>query len=273
MKNKQCWCGCEDFRKYEYFRKGIVKDYSRKIKIVKCLNCGTVRMFDNGLLGEPHYNDSYIYGNVSPRHKKVVSLVNTYSSGESLIDVGCNTGVLLNAIKDNVLKLKRFKGIDIDSKAIEIGREKTNLDLEAKYIEDETGKFDNVVLCHVLEHVPDFKSFFNKVDDILSDNGKIYISVPNVDSVGARQSLRLWNGLSPDFHLWYFNINTLKECINKFLPNNRIVHQSSFFIWKPPLYPRFIWNYIVKNNYDSLIEESGDKFKGDQIDLVIEKIV
>jgi len=270
MRINKCWCGSEEYEKYSYFRKGFIKDFSRKIKLVKCTKCHTVRMFDNGLSSEPQYVGSYHYKKVSPRNSETVRLVNRYASGNSLIDVGCNTGILLNEIKNRCEGIDTLKGIDIDKEAIEFGLGYFNLDLEPIDIMNENSTYDNVVTCHTLEHVESLGHFFADIDRILNKGGKLFISIPNIDSMSAKHSLRLWNALSPDYHIWYFNMKSLEYCVKHYLPEYEVVNESSFFIWKPFVFPSMLWQKLSVGE-KSVIKRWETNLKGDQIDLVLKK--
>jgi 2-polyprenyl-3-methyl-5-hydroxy-6-metoxy-1,4-benzoquinol methylase len=164
--------------------------------------------------------------------------------------------------------LKRAKGVDLDSNAIEIGKKKFGLDLEAIDASKLKEKYDNIVLCHTLEHVPDLKLFAKTLDRLLMPGGKIFISVPNIGSIGANYFLRFWPALSPAFHLWYFDAQTIAKYFTETLPEYQHIETSSCFIWKPMVFPLFYWKSINKNQKINKLE---DMMKGDQLDFVVSK--
>ena len=267
MKLATCWCGSESFSEYSSFSAKLKNKSMTKINIVKCNNCKTVRMHDNGLTTIPDYETAYEYEKISGRHLRSISIIREFHKGQSILDIGCNTGMLLNEIKNQIPSLTVLKGIDLDSNAIKIGRKKFNLDLESIDAEDLSETYDNIVLCHTLEHVPNLKKFATTLDRLLNPGGRIFISVPNIHSLGAKYLLRFWPALSPEFHLWYFDLHSLTEYFKTFLPDYILLHSSSYFIWKPFLWPNVYWKYFNKN----IRSKYEQKMKGDQLDVVLSK--
>ncbi|MBW8049396.1 MAG: class I SAM-dependent methyltransferase [Cytophagales bacterium] len=271
MKNESCWCGKRSYLIFSQFRTKIFQPQkSLKLKIVKCDQCDTVRMLDNSIEGEPDYESSYNYNQIGGRHFRTISIIDKYATGKSILDIGCNTGILLNEIKQKIPRLKYFKGIDLDSRAIEMGIIKYNLDLEAKAVEGLNGKFDNIVLCHTLEHVLNLPEFLKILNDLLNPGGMLFISVPNIQSLAASRlpGIRFWGALAPQYHVWYFDEASLSKCFHDLLPNYKPLHTSTFFIWKPIFYPNFYWSYLKKRGK---IQKWETKMKGDQLDFVVSK--
>lgn len=269
MKYEKCWCGSNKYYSYAQFKTKVLRKDSVKIRIVKCSNCGTVRMFDNGLSEVPNYETAYNYEMLSGRHIRTISIINKYHVGESILDIGCNTGILLNEIRLQIPSLKRLKGVDLDSNAIIVGREKYGLDIEAVDASKLTDKYDNIVLCHTLEHVEDLAKFAELLDRLLNPGGKIFISVPNIESLNARYFLRFWPALSPEFHLWYFSKHSIQLYFNKLLPKYQQILASSYFIWKPLIFPSVYWRFL--KGRQKTIQKLEYAMKGDQLNFVISK--
>ncbi len=264
MKLSRCWCGSETHTPFARFNTKPFTNKGLKVRIVKCTECGTVRMFDNGSDQAADYETAYNYEKISGRHLRTISIINEYCTGKSILDIGCNTGMLLNEIKKRIPALTKFTGTDLDPVAIDIGRQKYGLDLMAGDAESLTGKFDNIVMCHTLEHIADLEKAAKTIDRLLNPGGRLFIAVPNIESLGTRYLLRFWPGLSPKYHLYYFSDHTIKKYMLHVLPHYDHLHSSSFFIWKPLFFPTFIWKKSDKKKLES-------QMKGDQLDVVFGK--
>ena len=93
----------------------------------------------------------------------------------------------------------------------------------------EAGRFDVVVLNHVLEHVEHPVEFLRELSRLLKPGGVAHIAVPNVSSWEAR--LRGWGSYEP-YHLSYFTPETLAETVQKAgLVSQRLTTGESFSGW------------------------------------------
>lgn len=72
------------------------------------------------------------------------------------------------------------------------------------------GKFDVVVMNHVLEHVPEPVGFLQDAFRLLAPDGIVHIAVPNIDCWEAL--LPGWTSYEP-YHLTYFNRETLARVV------------------------------------------------------------
>jgi SAM-dependent methyltransferase len=97
-----------------------------------------------------------------------------------ILDVGCANGGLLRALKD--LGYKNLCGLDPSPVCVENTRA---LGLEAYpgslFTPFPYGKFDCLVLSHILEHIQDLEGATARIKDMLKPGGKqlIYIEVPD----------------------------------------------------------------------------------------------
>ena len=76
--------------------------------------------------------------------------------------------------------------------------------------------FDAITLWHVLEHVHDVKKYIQTFKKLLTDNGKLFIAVPNYTSYDAEKYKEYWAAYDVPRHLYHFTPNTMqwlmKEC-------------------------------------------------------------
>jgi SAM-dependent methyltransferase len=74
--------------------------------------------------------------------------------------------------------------------------------------------FDAVTLWDVLEHVPDPAAFMSLCGTLLKPGGRLFLNVPDLDSLEARLLGKKWPLLLAE-HLNYFNRSSLKICAEK----------------------------------------------------------
>lgn len=128
-----------------------------------------------------------------------------------VLDVGCGRGLLLNKLRERGWETH---GTELSEEAAAYAREKLNLPVTAKKLEDAlfpSGEFDLVVLWHVLEHVRAPRLMLHEVARILKPGGMLLVAVPNFGSWEARFSGKGWFHLDVPRHLTHFTPSTLKE--------------------------------------------------------------
>lgn len=100
-----------------------------------------------------------------------------------VLEVGPGAGQFMVAVKDNTKWA--IEGIELGTESFEWCKSQ-GLNVENVPIEDfETDtKFDLISSFHVLEHVTSPKSFLQKCSAVLSDEGILYLEVPNFNTPG-----------------------------------------------------------------------------------------
>lgn len=74
-------------------------------------------------------------------------------------------------------------GFDVDDAALRQGREEFGLDMRPGDMERAVAsdaRADVLLLCHVVEHVPDARAFLRCARELLADGGLVYIEVPGL---------------------------------------------------------------------------------------------
>lgn len=130
--------------------------------------------------------------------------------GGRLLEVGCGAGnFLLQATRRGF----DVTGIEYSPYACARARQTLGgvgriLQGEIDVVAGETGAFDVVVLCDVIEHVRHPGDFLAKVRAALRPGGLVLIVTPSTASWSARMMGRRWMELKPE-HLFYFSPATL----------------------------------------------------------------
>lgn len=130
--------------------------------------------------------------------------------GGRLLDIGCGDGAYLEWMR----KLGwEVEGVEVDPQAADAARRRGLVvhgkNLQAAGFED--GRFDAVVLTHVLEHVHDPEGLLRECYRVLRVGGIIRVLVPNIASYGHHRLRTRWPGLDPPRHLYHFTIQSLKK--------------------------------------------------------------
>lgn len=97
-------------------------------------------------------------------------------------------------------------GYDLSPALTDLGRSK-GLDVRQGDIEDVTGRFDCIVVNHVIEHFPDFFGKMRALKELLAPGGILYVGVPNMDN--------FWSSQFQNVHLYYFTPRTLAYFLSR----------------------------------------------------------
>jgi 2-polyprenyl-3-methyl-5-hydroxy-6-metoxy-1,4-benzoquinol methylase len=140
-------------------------------------------------------------------------IINTASSkSKTLLDYGCGTGAFLQYCQQHDWNVQ---GIEPSAEARSmaskiVGR---NIVPDINQLTDLT--YDVITLWHVLEHVPDLNGTIQKLKDKLTDNGTMFIAVPNHTSWDGKRYREHWAGYDVPRHLWHFSQSTMKTLFAK----------------------------------------------------------
>lgn len=145
-----------------------------------------------------HHDTDHIHGIIT-RHGSHV---------ETVIDVGCGVGTLLNGLRD---KGYRVSGQDFSSTASAMARDLFGLDVKTgPMIEIELPNADCVVMRHVLEHSSTPLSDLVQVIGRLNPGGLLIVLVPNYESFACQLYRRFWEWFVPPVHLTYFSLQSFR---------------------------------------------------------------
>lgn len=164
--------------------------------LVQCSRCGFI--YANTPVTQQQL-DTY-YTELSKYESKVVSTGGGYSQEDkkrleetglfigqylidknaSILDLGCANGGLLNQLKS--MGYTNLMGIDpsiacVETTTNEVGCVAHQYSLFK--IPESIGKFDLIILSHVMEHILDVSGAMEVIKTMLNDNGLLYIECPN----------------------------------------------------------------------------------------------
>jgi 2-polyprenyl-3-methyl-5-hydroxy-6-metoxy-1,4-benzoquinol methylase len=132
----------------------------------------------------------------------------------NILDYGCGTGEFLNICKQNQWQIT---GIEPEQNARQQAENLTKeIIFESIFEEDlENKKFDVITLWHVLEHIHLLDETLQKIFQLLNENGKLLIAVPNCASADAQKWKEFWAAYDVPRHLYHFTPQTLSLLMQK----------------------------------------------------------
>lgn len=134
--------------------------------------------------------------------------------GGRVLDVGCGRGTLLHRLTDAGFDTY---GVEMSDRAT-LGIDPRVRVRIAPRLHDaryDDAFFDQVVLWHVLEHLPDPDETLREIRRILKPGGHIVIAVPNFSSWQARWAGPAWFHLDLPRHLYHFPVTALKRLLTQ----------------------------------------------------------
>jgi 2-polyprenyl-3-methyl-5-hydroxy-6-metoxy-1,4-benzoquinol methylase len=138
------------------------------------------------------------------------AIVNKYSHGNVLLDIGCGTGEFLNYCGK-----KNFDttGIEPNEKARRFAREHLGLKIfdESKLDDFSPAAFDVITMWHVLEHVHKLNERMSRIKQLLKPEGTLIIALPDCDSWDAAKYQYFWAAYDLPRHLYHFTQDTMQK--------------------------------------------------------------
>lgn len=195
-----------------------------RFALVRCTSCSLLRLHplpDEVMLAAayaegyaPHSRTGISGRGKSWLERRSVRQLQHYlAPPRRVLDVGCATGELLQAIREagnpNVI------GVELGEGAAGVARER-GLDVHTGTLEDarlpDCG-VDTIIASHTLEHVPEPVGTLREMFRILRPGGAIILWLPNAQSIEARVLGRRWIGYDPPRHLTTFGVSTLGRAL------------------------------------------------------------
>lgn len=145
-------------------------------------------------------------------YNKVLKRLNRLSTERELLDFGCGKGVFLSFAK---AKGYVVNGVETSMPRADYARKVFNIDVNTDLFTKGNifGKrFPIITMFHVLEHIPEVKSFLrNLYSENLSPGGIAVIEVPNYGSTQSRWSKENWLQIDIPRHVSHFTEQSLES--------------------------------------------------------------
>lgn len=203
--------------------------------IVKCRGCG-LSYLQNPLpvtsdsdTYHTYYESSgqYDYSPDSPQqairelweiNEQRIAMIRGYKSGGKLLDIGSGRGHFLYHAKRAGFDVM---GMEISSLASGFCESEYDIKVHVHNVEEEMNpgdRYDIITMWHVLEHFMDPEQVLRNVRTHLSENGVLFVEVPNVQSLKfllSSGSGKWVGGNHPRHHRYFFTRRTLAMLIEK----------------------------------------------------------
>ncbi|HCY89777.1 MAG TPA: class I SAM-dependent methyltransferase, partial [Chitinophagaceae bacterium] len=133
----------------------------------------------------------------------------TRKSQGHILDLGCGTGAFLHTMSK---KGWDATGLEPDAQARKKATALYQLNVQepAGLYQLPKGSFDAITLWHVLEHVHDLHKYLDTMRDLLRDEGRIFVAVPNHTSTDAAMYQSYWAAYDVPRHLYHFSPACMK---------------------------------------------------------------
>jgi 2-polyprenyl-3-methyl-5-hydroxy-6-metoxy-1,4-benzoquinol methylase len=143
--------------------------------------------------------------------KQKAKLIKSFTKENgNILDIGAGTGAFLNTMKQEDWNVV---GIEPDAGARSQAKSLFGLKLqEPSSLNDlDASTFDAITMWHVLEHVHQLHHYVERLKDLIKQDGKIFIAVPNYTSLDAQLYGNYWAGYDAPRHLYHFSPQSMQK--------------------------------------------------------------
>jgi len=148
--------------------------------------------------------------NITLKSKRNLIIVLTKKQQGNLLDVGAGTGAFSNAMMQAGWAVT---ALEPDETARAVAASKYNLQLQkpAELVNQTPASFDAITLWHVLEHIHTLQEYLQQFHNVLKQDGRLIIAVPNYTSFDASYYQQYWAGYDVPRHLYHFSPTGMKQ--------------------------------------------------------------
>lgn len=194
----------------------------RQFGVARCAQCGLVRMEPQPRIDElgAYYPDNYWFspdedaaGRLEEAYRRLVlrdhvrfveQALHGIGAKGPLLDVGCGGGLFLGMMRERGFDVL---GLDISAQAASVAWRRQGAPAACGLLPNapfRAGSCAAITMFHVLEHLPDSRPYLAAARDLLRDDGRLVVQVPDAACWQFRLFGHRWNGLDVPRHLHDF---------------------------------------------------------------------
>jgi len=162
--------------------------------------------------------------------KNKVKLVQSYLGNHALLDYGCGTGDFVAACAASNISAQ---GIEPDSGARLAAQNKGLTITELNSLHQNKTCFGVITMWHVLEHTYSPADIINELKNLLVEDGRLIVAVPNYKAHDAAHYKSFWAAYDVPRHLFHFapeSINALCSATGMTLDKTLPMYYDSFYV-------------------------------------------
>ncbi len=184
------------------------KNIQAPMTLSHCEACGLVQLLET--IHADQYMDYSFVGNSTPSYEKYLESVTDLLVSEwsvrrkQVLEIGASNGILIKMLAEkggnDALGIEPSQKLCQD--AVAHGTQVRQGYFNSQYVgSNDLGKFDCVIIRHVLEHIDDLNDLVSALNAVLAEDGMVVVEVPDVGKVFSR---RLFSNIFHE-HLNYFS--------------------------------------------------------------------
>lgn len=144
--------------------------------------------------------------------QKKAQLINNITGKTSgkILDIGTGTGYFSHTMQQ---KGWQVDAIEKSEQARSFAKKNFNLDIkdDSGLNDFSSGSFDVITLWHVMEHLEHLNETWERLHELLKDDGCLVVAVPNCSSYDAQKYKEFWAAYDVPRHLWHFTPDSIKK--------------------------------------------------------------
>jgi 2-polyprenyl-3-methyl-5-hydroxy-6-metoxy-1,4-benzoquinol methylase len=149
---------------------------------------------------------------LTSKRKMIVALTKVQKG--NILDVGCGTGAFLNEMKRAGWQITGLEPDEVARRnAVELFGIYPMSSQELFALPARS--FTAITMWHVLEHVHQLHEYLDQLKNLLADNGRLFIAVPNYTSYDAQHYQDHWAAYDTPRHLYHFSPASMRALLKQ----------------------------------------------------------